>query len=363
MRILVLTDPYGKPSFGPRLRYFCNDWIRRGHRIRVITEEFEPIPFEHKYPIDIVPSYRNRLDWFIKSIWSLLTDWRNRHFSHCLQEMTKEEPYDIVFCTTFSTFPLRAALEIARIKRIPLHVDLRDLDEQVPGAQYQNHRGWWTKPLRTWYKRVNIHRRNQVLKEANSISTVSPWHVDFLKQFNPNVHLIYNGYDPEQFYFEPVKSKEFLVSYIGKIYEFQHPDPLLERLRSTPGVIVNLHTSEHNPIPLTEVGNEIRRSSVMIVLTDLNAKGMMTTKFFEALGCEKPIICYPSDHGLLAKTIQDTNAGIASDDLEEIRRFVEEKYQEWKEHGYTRQAIIGKEQYNRQHGTEKLETILHNDLR
>lgn len=362
MKILVLTDPYGKPSFGPRLRYFCEDWLRRGHTVRVITEEFEPIPFEHAYPIDRVSIYRGRLDWFIKSAWSLLTDWRNRYFSRQVLRMTEGEHYDLVFCTTFSTFPLRAARDVAQHKHIPLHVDLRDVDEQVPGAQYQSHRNPWTRLFRTWYKRVNIRRRNRVLTAADSISTVSPWHVQFVRQFNANVHLIYNGYDPEQFFFRPLSAPTFNIVYIGKIYEFQHPEPLFARIRELsqryPAIRLELHTPDHHSIPLTEVGETYRRSSMAIVLTDPSARGMMTTKFYEALGSEKPIICYPSDEGLLASTIDETHAGIASSSLDAIEHFILSAYKEWQSVGYTRQPSRDITRFSRLTQAEALHRVL-----
>ncbi|MBO7501942.1 MAG: glycosyltransferase [Paludibacteraceae bacterium] len=364
MKILVLTDPYSPPAFAPRLRYFCEYWCKVGHSVYVLTERFKPIPFPHSYPIQEIPLYRNRTDWFLKSAWSLLTDWKNRFFARKAQEAVKDLSFDLVFCTTFSTFPLRAALDIAREKRIPLHVDIRDVDEQVPNAQYQHHRQWWARPFRKWYRQINIRRRNRVLRLANTITTISPWHVDFLRTLNTNVHLLYNGFDPEQFYFAPVHHNEFLISYIGTIYEFQHPEVLFAMIRQLqaqlPLLRLNLHTPNHQPIAITEVGEEIRKSSIMLVLTSPSAKGMMTTKFFDALGCEKPVLCYPSDQGLLAQAIEDTNAGLASDDMEGIRTFIIDKYREWEQNGFTRQPVHQalRQRFSRLYQAEQMETIL-----
>ena len=85
----------------------------------------------------------------------------------------------------------------------------------------------------------------------------------------------------------------------------------------------------------------------MIVLTSSHAKGMMTTKFYEALGCEKPILCIPDDGGVLAETIRKTNAGIATDKPNEIQEFILSKYREWQQKGFTRQQVINKEQFDR----------------
>ena len=360
LNILIVSDPYGKPSFAPRLRYLCNYLVAQGHQIAVYTEQFQQHDFPHAYPIIEKPlSYHTTWQWAWQSLWSLLTDWRNRRFSMWLQQQVADQLFNMVFCTTFSTFPLRAAQEIARAKQIPLIVDIRDLDEQVPGAQYQGHRQWWVRPFSRWYKQVNIRRRNHVLRLADAVTTISPWHVDFVRQFNPNVHLIYNGYDPSQFYAEDIPSDTFRIAYIGRIYEFQSTALVEQAVRelNLPHVEFNIHTPDCRPIPLSAVGDELRRSSMALVLTNPNAKGMMTTKFFEALGCEKPILCTPSDNGLLAETIRHTNAGLASSDIDEIKAFILEKYHEWQQNGFTRQAVINKEQFSRQQQAQQFEQL------
>lgn len=360
LNILILADPFGKPSYAPRLRYLCNYLTRRGHRIEVYTEEFQQFNFPHDYPIIEKPlSHHNTWQWAWQSLWSLLTDWRNRQFSRWVSEQVTGKSFDLVYCTTFSTFPLRAAHEIAQKLQLPLCVDIRDLDEQIPGAQYQSHRQWWARPFSRWYQQVNIRRRNRVLRVANSISTISPWHVDFIRSFNPNVHLIYNGYDPSQFYAKNIATDKFLITYIGRLYAFQSLQLIEQAIAELqlPEVELNLHTMDNRPIAIHEVGDELRRSSIAIVLTTPKAKGMMTTKFYEAFGCEKPILCTPTDNGVLASTIRQTNAGLASSDIEEIKGFILEKYHEWLQNGYTRQAVINKEQFSREKQAEQFEEL------
>lgn len=366
LNILILADPFGRPSFAPRLRYLCNYLMRQGHQIAVYTEQFQPFDFPHSYPIIEKPiAYHNTWQWAWQSLWSLLTDWRNRQFSQWVKEQVKEQDFDMVFCTTFSTFPLRAAYDIAREKNIPLITDIRDLDEQVPGAQYQSHRQWWAKPFSRWYKWVNIRRRNRVLCAANVVTTISPWHVDFIRQYNSNVHLIYNGYDPTQFYAKDIPTDTFRISYIGRIYEFQSTALIEQAVRelNLPNVELNIHTPDCQPIPLHQVGDELRRSSMALVLTNPYARGMMTTKFFEAFGCEKPILCIPSDNGLLAETIHQTNAGIASSEINEIKAFILEKYHEWQQNGFTRQAVINKEQFSREKQAQQFEQLFTETLK
>ena len=91
----------------------------------------------------------------------------------------------------------------------------------------------------------------------------------------------------------------------------------------------------------------------------------MTTKFFEALGVEKPVLCVRSDEACLAETMQKTNAGLAATDTAGIRTFILEKYAEWKHNGFTRQTVnmAEKKQFCReqqaQQFTELLDKICH----
>lgn len=357
-----MADPFTKPSFAPRLRYFCEYLTRRGWVLDVYTEKCADIPFEHTYPIHEIPFYRNRVDWMVKAAWSLLTDWKDRYFTRQVRRQIAGKQYDAVFCTTFSTFPLGTALAISKERSLPLYVDIRDLDEQMPKTLFIEHNTWWSRPFQSWYIHINRCRRNRAIRAAKCVTTISPWHVDFIRQLNPNVHLIYNGYDPSRFYPKDVRSDKFMVSYLGRFYQFRNIEPIRQAIDElgNPEIVLNLHTPDHNPLPISAVLDEMHRSSIMVVLTSNYTKGVMTTKFYEALGCEKPVLCYPDDHGILAETIRRTNAGVVVDTVEEIQQFILTKYAEWKQNGFTRQQVIQpeKEAFSREHEAQQLEELL-----
>jgi hypothetical protein len=86
--------------------------------------------------------------------------------------------------------------------------------------------------------------------------------------------------------------------------------------------------------------------------------GIRTTKFFEALGCEKPILCTPSNTDELAKTIQRTKAGLASSDINEIKQFILAKYHEWRQNGFTRQNVENNESFSRKEQAKQFEQLL-----
>lgn len=387
-RILIVADAYGKPAYAPRLRTLCEHLHRSGWNVEVYTERFVPLDFPHDYPIHELDLYRNRTwDWALKTAWSLLTDWKNRRFATLLQREINGKQYDLVFCTTFSTFPLRAAYSVAHSRGIPLHVDLRDIEEQIAGAQYQEHRAWYWRPFRRWYSAVNIRRRNRILRRAQQVSTVSPWHQQFLQRINPATCLIYNGFDADIFFPENIVAPAFNILYTGRLYEPVLQDPTLlfqglQRLSRLPHLRVQCFTDAegqrrlrtlaeqygiphlmeyHNYVAPAKVPHLLRQCSVALVFSNRTTKhgpfGMLGTKFYEALGTERPVLCVRSDESTLEQTIRYTNAGIAARTPEEVEQFIREKYTEWQTNGFTRQPVRNKLQFARQHQTQQFEQL------
>ncbi|MCR5049545.1 MAG: glycosyltransferase [Paludibacteraceae bacterium] len=370
INILVVSDPPAAPGYLPRLRYLCDYLTDKGYHITLLTEQYQSFDFAHDYPIIAVPMYSGgTLDWLTKTIWTLLTNWHNRVFAKraITQYLpAQEQKYDLVLCTAFSDFPLGAAEHIARYYGVPLLCDIRDLDEQVDDSRYQyHHQAWWTMPGRSIYRAIHIHRRNRVIRAANTITTVSPWHVDFIKRYNINTHLVYNGYNEKQFYPSDIKTDTFRITYIGSLFDWQQSalQIIQQAIREIElPVVLDMHTPQSNPVPFDRLGDVIRRSCVMLVLTNPRTHGMLTTKFYEALGCDKPVICVPSDQGALSKLIAHTHAGIATDDKEQIKAFVRTLYSEWQKNGFTRQNSIHREEFSRKAQTERLEQIINNTL-
>lgn len=391
-RLLVLADPYGKPSYAPRLRSICEHLAAQGWQVDVYTEQWQPLDFKHdNYTITTIPFYRNKgIDWAIKAFWSLLTEWKERKFAREVSRLIAGKQYDAVLCTTFSTFPLGAALQIARQNHLPLIADIRDIDEQAPNSQYQAHRQWWARLMRGWYRRTYIRRRNRVLRQAQLVTTISPWHVEYLKQFNPNVVLVYNGFDKDAFFPTPTPVKTFDIVYTGRIYESELQDPkcFFEGLSLLPEMEnfrvvwytnaegqerINAYVKQYgircemlfndyvNPVQIPQILNQ---SSMVLVFSHPAGKqgphGIMTTKFYEALGVEKPVLCAPSDEECLEAVIRETNAGIAARTPQEVSAFIQDKYNEWLTNGYTRQKVNTelKQRFTRQSQAQQFEQLI-----
>ena len=396
--ILIIADGFGAPSYNPRLRTLCDYLQQQGYPFSVVVEHIADLPFEHSYPIHELTLYSgSKIDWALKNLWSLLTDWKNRRFSQLVEKQfgskmpfaSNHSPFALVFCTTFHTCPLRAAIDFGKRHHIPVITDIRDIAEQAPNnqADYLAHKHTLLRPFVKPYQRINIRRRNHQLRQATAVTTVSPWHVDFLKKLNPNTHLIYNGFDAN--IYKPLASNlsslAFTISYCGKFFgkPLHNPDLLFQALAQLTDIPYQLiiHTDPngqtllrqlaqqyHVPahisgyIPQAETLNLYHQSAIILIFTntasDHNGHGLMTTKFFEALGVEKPVLCVRSDEECLAQVIQLTNAGLAATNVEEVKTFIRDKYHEWLTNGFTHQPVHDKHIFTRQYQAKQFESII-----
>ncbi len=323
---------------------------------------------------------------------------RKEHkFQKTILRQISSADFELIFCSTFNAFPLLTAMHISTQWGIPLVADLRDIAEQWGQSSYMKH------TLHTGSTRLNrlltrsyIHRtillRNKALKHASAVTTISPWHKQFLQHINPNTHLIYNGYDELTFTPQNIVNNKFLITYTGKIYDFHlrnpqllfealskliqaHPLPDLElhfycedaihtpllQMAENYGIehLVNIHKFIDNK----QITDILHRSSICLLLTNLATSdgphGIMTTKFFEALGVEKPVLCIRSDEECLAQVITETNAGIAASTVKEVQNFILDKYAEWQQNGFTRQPVTRerKKLFNRQTQAQQFENL------
>lgn len=390
-KILIITDAVTKPLYTPRVRNLYHHFTQKGIEVEWFTEQHEEIPSNFNLKLHQIPFYKHKgllgkIEWTIKNILNLLFDYKNNYFTEKILTLTQNKQYDLVFCSTFHTFGLKSALKVSQKQNIPLHIDLRDIVEQCDTNEYNNSKialGLISK----LYRNINISRRNKVLKQADSITTISPWHADFIKQFNPNTHLIYNGYDSNLFIPQHTKSEFFDIIYTGKWYSptLQDPTLLFQALAeiNNPQIRLIWYTNAdvhsqisklaqqhnlttpliiNNYVPNNEIPNLLNQSSIILVLTNKGNRGIMTTKFFEAIGVEKPILCVRSDEGCLAQTIQETNAGLAATNVTEVKEFILFHYNQWQKQGYTHTEIKNKEQFSRQNQALQFEKIFNTTI-
>ena len=379
--LLIVCDAF-PPDFAPRIGYLCK-FLDADYNVTAVAETSGhhswPISFErpnfnlHKFTL----TSTNPLICNLQAIGDYLFSRKDRKLYKLAVKTLKDSHFDMVFCTSYYIFPLLCGKKLAQHFNIPLCIDLRDIKEQE-AKPIGLHR------IRHFFRLqwLNIWRRNRIMKSAQCVTTISPWHVETLSNFHNNVHLVYNGYDDEDFRYKETKTDYFTITYTGRILDLSLRNPILlfeavqdlckndefakalkikwfvdnESMRQ-----INELTAKYDLTAYTEISPTIsaermpevlNNSSIVLVLTNLSTpkgpRGIMTTKFFEALGCERPILCVRSDESCLAAAIAETNAGLAGRNIEEVKDFIISKFHEWRQNGFTHQNVRLKEQFTRQ---------------
>lgn len=385
--LLILCDMF-PPAFGPRMGYLCKYLTRMGWRVTVVTEQIPEKTFSFlagEAEVTYINYYQakgriaQRIEWVGVMLLDLLFHYKDRRMERVAKRLLRDGDYRAILCSTYRAFPLPAARRLAERSGLPLVVDLRDIVEQYPKEEYVTHRLFPGLPLLDKaVARLFRHRlladRNRALRMASAVTTVSPWHVELLKRYNPQVKLIYNGFDPELFYPKKVVSERFEITYTGRLLSLAIRDPELlfraiarlneeghitpERLRvvwyidepSRPIIereAERLGVSDfmeyHGYVDANEIPAILNRSSVLLSLANKcdagGPKGVMTTKLFEFLAVEKPILCVRSDEACLAETIRETHSGLAATDTDEVCRFLLHYYEQWQRQGYTEVSV------------------------
>lgn len=385
-----MCEAIAPPAYSPRILTLAAYLVQHGWHCEIATEQCLEQPFHTDIcPIHQMPAYTNVL-------MDKVFNGREKAFYRFIRQHIDLTSFDVVFCSSYYYFPLQTARRIARDYHKPLVIDLRDIAEQWGKTPYFTRKvvsnPWLNNLLGNIYAAVQIRRRNRALRAAGAVTTISPWHAQFLSRFNPHTYLIYNGYDADEFVPNCMPADEFLITYLGKLYSTALRDPrlLFEALRQlsdegridTGKVRVLFHTDPQAIRELQDLGAQygitdmldiqgyipradilpvMYRSSVLLVLTTRatpeGTHGIIGTKFFENIGVEKPVLCIRSDEECLADLIRQTNAGLAATNVEETKAFILDKYREWQANGYTRQPVTDKQQFSRQYQAGQFERL------
>ena len=367
-RILIITDAHTPPLYGVRARSFAQHLAQQGHDVELISEYYHDNKTQLtnlKYKYLQLPIYgKNSVMAFLvrTAVWliDILFPLKEKLFTNAIRKNISGKTYDAILCSTFNSFPLLTAHTIAQEVNAKLIVDIRDMAEQAPGFVYHQYHHRILTPLLKLKQRRETQRRNQVLRQADAITTVSPWHLEQLKDYNTNIHLIYNGYDADSVVPRAKKQENFNIVYLGKYYgkPLQNAQPFfsfVQQLINDEGLDIRLtfytdaasrqmltqviHDSIRHRItfrdyvPRQQVPHILSRASAALVLTEVEdadgPHGIMTTKFFEAIGAGTPVLCSRCTSGPLKELIDNTKAGITDSDPEAFLQYVRKLYQQW----------------------------------
>lgn len=386
--VLILCDAF-PPAFNPRMGYLCKYLPELGWNPIVITE-YTPQNIYQNLSENINITYINyfwsknkffrKLKYIYVFIADLIFNYKNHVIRKKAEEQVKKQKISIILSSTFRVYPTAAAYQLSNKYNIPFIMDLRDIFEQsanneLISKKITNYK-WINNIVANIITKKLTLQRNKILKKANIATTVSTWHAETLSVYNPNVKLIYNGYDPELFYPEKIKNDKFIITYTGRLHskELRNPTLLFDAVNQlfsekkidlenfgihfylmdqvSKEIILSLaqkhsitnHITCFDTIPSTEVPLVLNKSSILLLLAnnatgEKSPKGIMGTKIFEYLAVEKPILCVRNDEACLQETINNANAGLAASTVDETAKFILDKYGEWEKKKFTHQQI------------------------
>lgn len=379
-KILIISDDF-PPNWAPRIGYLVKYLKENGYLAYVIAGVNNT-----RRVYGFLTGYAERVEFFEKKGWGRYDP---RNILECFLpirpgrgeiEMRKramqwmqEESFCLVLTSTCGLLPSYTAYCLAAEKKLPFVADFRDIKEQDPNrSTFTSNIKYWPFQLRTYVTTgFHKHYRSRVLKGATALTTVSPYHQDILAQYNNKCHLIYNGFDPEVFFPKaPEPTNVFRIIYTGTLSnpDLRDPSFLLKAVRrlhdkkqispeyfrcvfycGDPGENDILGSARRQGIdhyfeyrefvPADQVPELLHDASLLLLLTNRETeggpKGIMTTKFFEYLAVNRPILSVRSDEAKVESIIKRTNAGIAARTADEAYQFILQQYQVWQEYGYT----------------------------
>ena len=386
--VLILCDIF-PPAFSPRMGYLCKYLPALGWNPIIITEYSPQNIYKNlaeNQDVTYINYYwsKNKICQHLKYIFVFLADFFFNYKNYIIRKKAKniirEQHISVILSSSYRTYPALAACQLSRRYGIPLVMDLRDIFEQSQNNELISKKisgqKWINNIIASIIKTKLMRQRNKILKIADCVTTVSDWHVKTLSEYNPNVNLIYNGYDSELFYPEKMENEKFIITYAGRLHsqELRNPSLLFEAVEKLSAEekinpkTFRIHfyltdkTSKEIVLALaqkyavtefidyfagvqnTKIPTILNESSILLLLANKSSeekgpKGIMGTKLFEYLAVEKPILCIRNDEDCLEKTINSANAGLAASTAEETADFILEKYAEWQQNGYTRQLV------------------------
>ncbi len=382
MKILIVCDMF-PPAFAPRMGYLCKYMQREGWQPVVVTEYINEHMFAflaNDIPVTYINYYKakgrisRKIEWLSVFLLDFFFNYKDRKLVKVASRLLKHGNFKGILCSTYRTFPLPAARKLADKFHLPFIADTRDIIEQYASHEYISQPfhtfPWLDELIIKLFRRKLLKGRNRALRDADFITTVSPWHVEVMKRYNSQVELIYNGYDPEIFYPNQIETSTFRITYTGRMVSLATRDPrlLFEAIhllykdnKISPDKfrvqwymdkvscdMIKPLVEEYNisafmdycgNVSADEIPDIINSSSVLLQLTnkfgETGSKGFMTTKLFEAFAVEKPVLCVRSDESYLEETICKTNTGISARTVDEVYTFILNCYNEWKEKGFT----------------------------
>ena len=249
-----------------------------------------------------------------------------------------------------------------------------------------------TLSLTGWARRKHQRLERDVLKQADRVVTIAPFHVQqFEKSGGRKVDLITNGFDKSDFSgMQHVRTSKFTIRHIGMVDELRDPRPFMEALKQvvvdqpelanqinlefigsvnsafrthvTLDNLLSSMTTFREPISHDELIKTYGETDVQLLIlahTTL-APGNLPGKFFEYLASGNFILGIGPIDGDAADILRETNAGImiAREKVDEMQSKVKSLLYAWQQNSTAFARDVSR--FERRVLTGKLVEILKN---
>ncbi|HDR88166.1 MAG TPA: glycosyltransferase [Bacteroidetes bacterium] len=235
------------------------------------------------------------------------------------------------------------------------------------------------------------HRlEQQVIRQADAVITVSHgMKKDFRKYCQNGIHVITNGYDPEDIPSVPVEpAGDFLITHLGSVNADRNPHAFWQavseitrenetfkkqlRIRLIGKTDVTVRTSIHEhglkntvelipPVPHEQVFTLLQQSRLLLLPVNRtpNASSILTGKLFEYLATGRPILGIGPEDGEMARILEENEAGQMChwDRPDRIKSFLEQLFEKYLA-GQVPAGSVNTGKYSRVELTRKLAEIL-----
>lgn len=257
---------------------------------------------------------------------------------------------DAVYSSSPAISNHEVARAVAERHGLPWVADFRD--PWTMGPQYE---------APAWRHGIDRKIEGRIMDLAGAVLVVSQNIAALVRAAYPQhakkVHVVYNGFDPSDFEGLPAASKDkFILSYAGSFYGGQRsprpilkamrrlwdakvidpdrfalrligrPEPTIEAMIAEEGVGGLVEAVGLKPYP--ETLKLLSESSALLVITfpDPKSKGELTTKFFDYLALQRPILAVAPDDFELAQMLLDFKAGgvVGPTDADAAERWISE---------------------------------------
>jgi hypothetical protein len=247
-----------------------------------------------------------------------------------------------------------------------------------------------TLSLSPWARKKHQRLERQVLKTADRVITIAPYHVQRFEELGGRkVDLVTNGFDADDFTnIVYTKTTKFTIRHVGVVDELRDPRPVMEALKeiaiSDPefsskvilefignvnspfrkfvidDAVLNKFTNFIETIPHAQLLKLYGETDVQLLVLAFTAiaPGNLPGKMFEYLASGNPILAIGPTAGDAADVLKLTKSGkiYEHDDVEGIKINILDGYEDWK-NGIS-QDVGNVTSFTRKNLTEQLIKIL-----